>query len=167
MKSVGRNLSSDVLEKIVTFLPTVSLCRFRTVSKKWNRLISHPDFASRHARASSPEEYVLITVRFDCPFNSMGSWEVLDVANKRFFTLSDDFLTKFVQQEGIAHGSQPDFWRTQRAILAADGGLFCVSYSFDHESSCTCDPGMHEALVVCNLVLRTAEQLASALCRMA
>jgi len=151
MESMWRDFPAQILEmNVLTFLPITSLCRFRTVSKKWNRIISHPDFASSHARASSSEDYVLITVQVHRPFDSIGGWEVLDVVNNRFFTLSDDFLTKYVKQEGTVpvHVSYRDWdWRT---ILAADGGLFCLSYSFNHKIS---------VLLVCNPILRTAKQL--------
>lgn len=150
MESIWRDLPAQILEKVLTFLPMASLCRFRTVSKKWNTLMSHPDFASRHARASSPEDYVLITVRVDRPFKSVGGWEVLDVANNRFFTLSDNFLTKYVKQEGIVPMHVPYRDLNRRVILAADGGLFCLSYCFNHEIS---------VLLVCNPVLKTPKQL--------
>jgi len=55
-------LPSDLLEEIAKFLPLASLCRCK-VSKNWNRFISHPDFASRHARASPAEEHVLVSER--------------------------------------------------------------------------------------------------------
>lgn len=54
MESIWNRLPAEILEsKILRFLPIASLCRFKTVSKKWNMLISHPDCALAHARASS------------------------------------------------------------------------------------------------------------------
>lgn len=64
METMWKDLPVDILETVIVFLPLVSVCRFRTVSKIWNRFISHPDFAARHARASPPGEYVLITMRY-------------------------------------------------------------------------------------------------------
>ena len=151
MESMWRDFPAQILErKVLTFLPIASLCRFRTVSKQWNVIISHPDFASSHARASSSEDYVLITVRVDRPFNSIVGWEVLDVVNNRFFTLSDDFLTKYVKQEGIVPVHVPYGDWNRRIILAADEGLFCLSYCFNFEIL---------VLLVCNPVLKTAKQL--------
>ena len=86
METMWRDYPAQILErKVLKFLPIASLCRFKTVSKEWNSIISHPDFASSHARrASSSEDYVLITVRGDRPFNSIVGWEVLDVVNNLY-----------------------------------------------------------------------------------
>jgi len=94
-------LPLDLFEEIAKFLPLASLCQCRMVSKNWNRFISHPDFASRHARASPPEEYVVISKEdIDLEF-STRDWVVLDVGSKRSFILSVGFLAQFVEQEEI------------------------------------------------------------------
>jgi hypothetical protein len=149
MESMWARLPSEVLKRVVTFLPLAPLVRFKAVSRKWNRLISHREFVSRHAQAASPEEYVLVTVRFDAyESNPVRGWEVLDVANRRFFTLSSDFLTEYVKWGGIVPPSKESY--NERALLAADGGLFCVSYSFNEQSS---------VLLVCNPILKTVKRL--------
>ena len=96
----------EVLQTVMMFLPLASLVWFKVVSREWNRLISHREFVSRHAQAATPEEYVLVAVQIDTSESKRGQgWEVLDVANRRFFTLSSDFLTKYVEREGIAPAS--------------------------------------------------------------
>jgi hypothetical protein len=47
-------------------------------------------------------------------------WEVLDVANRRFFTLSSDFLTEYVEREGIAPASHAKY-----AVGCANSILIC------------------------------------------
>lgn len=160
MNPVWGNLPADLLEKIVAFLPIASLCRFRAVSKEWNNRICHRDFASLRTRASSPEEYVLVTPRSDVDCGPVWGWEVLDVTNKRSFTLSNDFVAEFILQEGIASCSDPGSLTTiGREILAADGGLLCLSYSFQHKRKFGCGSLFHQAIFVCNPVLRTVKQL--------
>ena len=92
MESMWRDLPAGLLERVFTFLPIASVCRFRTLSKDWNRFISSPSF--KHAGASK-EDYALITPRWG---RLEGGWVVLDVARKRYFNLSDAFLTKHVQE---------------------------------------------------------------------
>ncbi|KAG0582445.1 hypothetical protein KC19_3G060400 [Ceratodon purpureus] len=152
MESVWRDLPWDILQRVFSFLPIAALCRLRAVSKKCNCLISHPDFALRHAQAIPPEEYVFLTLKFDAyESNPIRGWEVLDVVNKRFFTLSNDFLTEYAKREGIVPASLPPKSFNERAVLAADGGLFCVSYSTNIEQS--------SVLLVCNPVLKAVKQL--------
>ncbi|KAG0623641.1 hypothetical protein M758_3G190400 [Ceratodon purpureus] len=144
MESMWSDLPAGILENVFTFLPISSVCRFRTLSKNWNRFISSPAF--RHAQLSkaSPEEFVLITLRWG---RLDGGWDVLDMAKRRFLTFSDDFLRNHVQQQGLAPlGHQ--FGRNY--LAAAAGGLFCVRYLFDEETS---------GLFVCNPVLKTVKQL--------
>lgn len=151
MESILRSrIPAEILQlKVLPFLPIASLCRLRSVSKNWNTLISQsPEFASSHARASSPEEHVLITVRDDLPFfDNIGGWEVLDVANNKVFTVSHDFLSKYVNQEcGDDHS-----W-IQRKFLAADGGIFFLMDSDTSEI-------FNQMLLVCNPILKTAKML--------
>jgi hypothetical protein len=144
MESRWAELPAEVLQTVMTFLPLASLVRFKAVSREWNRLISDREFVSRHAQAAAPEEYVLVTARFDAYESKRGQgWEVLDVANRRFFTLSSDFLTEYVEREGIAPASRDKY--KKQAVLAADGGLVFVAYSFDEESS---------VVLVCNPILK-------------
>ena len=160
-----KEINSELLQEIATFLPLASLCRFREVSKEWNRFITHPNFASRHARASPPEEHILTSERVVAThFHYFAGWEVLDVASKRSFLLNGDFLSEFVKREGVIAPCPRErscFYRTvHRTILAADGGLWCLSYNIDHVTISTiCDPRTHEALLVCNPVLKTIKQL--------
>jgi len=146
-------IPSDLFEEIATFLPLTSLCRFRAVSKNWNRFISHPGFALRHARASFPEEYVFISEQdVDLEF-STGDWVVLSVASKKFFIFSAHFLAKFVESEDSDVLCPEAFSKPRRLILAADGGLFCLSYYVYRGSKPCCKWGPHECpLLVCNPV---------------
>lgn len=152
MERVRRDLPWDILQKVLSFLPIASLCRFRAVSKKCNSLISLLDFALRHAQTVPPEEYVFLSLKYDAyESNPIRGWEVLDVANKRFFTLSNDFLTEYVKREGIVPASLHPTSFNLRTVLAADGGLLCVAYSFNERDS--------PVLLVCNPVLRAVKQI--------
>ena len=87
MESMWRDLPEELLQKVFTFLSIASLCRFRALSRKWERFIASPAFKQAGA---SKEDYVLITPRWG---RLEGGWVVLDVARKRYFKLSAAFLT--------------------------------------------------------------------------
>lgn len=154
MESLWSRLPAEILEmKILPFLPIASLCRFRSVCKKWMALISRDrDFASAHGRASSPEEHVLLTLRAEEPFVTMEGREVLDVANNKVFTIKDNFLENYVKQ---MCGADVDEWN-RRKILATDGGLFFLMYTeeIDHPLYLP-----EQVLLVCNPILKTAKLL--------
>ncbi|KAJ0753493.1 putative F-box domain-containing protein [Helianthus annuus] len=46
--SARNNLPPEIIEEILPLLPPNSLCRFKSVSKKWNSLISSPHFIKTH-----------------------------------------------------------------------------------------------------------------------
>lgn len=146
--SLWKDLAPELVEMVVPFLPIASICRARAVCKRWNELVGHPDFALRNAQVSSPGEYVLITVRGDAVLVPRG-WDVIDVANKRFFTFNDDFLTEYVESRIGFLGLLKNF--RERITLAADGGLFFIAYSTGLQRG--------SLLFVCNPILRTIRQI--------
>jgi len=148
MNGRWKHLAPELVEMVVPFLPIASICRCRSVCKRWNELIAHPDFALRNAQVSSPEEYVLITVRGDAVLVPRG-WDVTDVANERFFTLNDAFLTEYVERKVGFLRLLINF--RQRITLAADGGLFFVGYSTGLQRG--------SLLFVCNPVLRIVKPI--------
>lgn len=148
-------LPKEILEtKILPALPVVSLCRFRAVCKKWNTLITHPDFATKHALAAPPQECLLITLQVDLPVNSWlpGGWDVLEVANGKVFTVNTDFLASSLQLEDLG-GEPENIWNHQRRVLAADGGLFFLEYQMEAR------PEVKQVLLVCNPALRAVKLL--------
>lgn len=141
MERLWRFLPEEILEtNVLPHLPIASLCRFRAVSKKWQAWISHRDFAARHALATSPEDYVLITEpKYRPGDNGFSGWDVVDVVNNKVFTLADDFLAGM---EGYR----------RRIMLAADGGLFLLEYRNSSE-------GDDEVFLVCNPVVKSVKLL--------
>ncbi|KAG0563596.1 hypothetical protein KC19_8G043900 [Ceratodon purpureus] len=144
MESMWRDLPAEILENVFTFLPISSLCRFRTLSKRWNIYISSPAFRLAQAsRLVSPEEYVVL-VRF-WGHEQRSGWNVLDKAKRKFLFLGDDFLRNHLLQR---HPYQDAY------LEAADGGLFCMrcDWQSDDITGPTC-------LFVCNPVLKTFKEL--------
>jgi hypothetical protein len=135
-----QELPSEILERVLSFLPVPALCRFRAVCKKWNGLVSSPTFAAQ----SRPQRAYAFVMPDTVTDAEMG-WELFDSVDKRYYYLSDGFLLKQVE---TMDRFQSGF---QRSTIAADRGLFCVLWS---------TMGLEEhALFVCNPVTKQFNEL--------
>lgn len=140
LEGLWQELPSEILERVLSFLPVPTLCQFRSVCKKWNELVPSPAFA---AEVQSLRSYVFVMP--DTVTDAEMGWELFDSVDRRSFYLSDGFLLK--QVDGM------DRFRSgfQRSTIAADRGLFCVLWS---------TMGLEEhALFVCNPVRKQACEL--------
>ncbi|KAG0623590.1 hypothetical protein M758_3G185800 [Ceratodon purpureus] len=144
IESMWSNLPIDILERVFTFLPIASVCRFRTVSKSWNRLITSHAFGHAQASNVSPEEYLLIAVQRSWVYRNI--WYVLDVTRRRFLTFNDKFLTNHLQRQGLIPFNQHG-----PSLLATAGGLFCMKCMYYKTYIST--------YFVCNSVLKTIKQI--------
>lgn len=113
-------LPPDVVDRMLSFLSVPVLCRFRTVCKRWNSLISKPEFGAlciHHARHDSPFIVLRHAIRGGesqlGPFGVNHGWSFLDLSAsgsaKRWYT--------------IEHDEQPVFDSFKFGRLAMDGGL--------------------------------------------
>ena len=150
-----KDLPTEILENVFTFLPISSLCRFRTLSKNWNIHIT--SYAFRHAQASRlvpPEQYIVLVVNLifrKSKFLSSGGWDVLDMAKRRFLFFSDNFVRNpLLQRRPLSFGGN-----LRGYLEAAAGGLFCVEYIWSDSS----ENVLHTGLFVCNPVLKTFKEL--------
>lgn len=142
-RELWQYLPSEVLERVLSFLPVPSLCQFRVVCKKWNALVSSPAFAALCAQAHPQRQYAFVMP--DTVTDAEMGWELFDSVSKKSFYLSDAFLLKQVE---TMDRFQSGF---QRSTIAADKGLFCVLWS---------TMGLEEhALFVCNPVSRQSTEL--------
>ncbi|KAG0558867.1 hypothetical protein KC19_10G060300 [Ceratodon purpureus] len=150
MESMWKDLPTEILENVFTFLPISSLCRFRTLSKSWNIHIT--SYAFRHAQASrsvSPEQYVDVCKRSRAYLR--GGWDVLDMAKRRFLFFSDNFVRNpLLQRRPLSFGGN-----LRGYLEGAAGGLFCVEYIW----SDSLENVLHTGLFVCNPVLKTFKEL--------
>ena len=140
MESLWRDLHVEILENIFTFLPISSVCRFKMLSKSWNRYLTSPAFWHAQASRTSPEHLVAYVLG-----SSRGGWDVLDMA-KRMFLFSDDLLRNHrTDQHGRLLG------KGMFQTVAAAGGLYCVQ----NFNLCLYTP----CFFVCNPVLKTFKEL--------
>lgn len=56
-------LPFEILERVLSFLPVLDLCRFRLVSHRWNALINTPAFGALHRRNANQEK-LFIAARY-------------------------------------------------------------------------------------------------------
>ena len=116
----------EILENVLACLPVHVLCQLRLVCKSWNDLITHPGFASLCAQAPRQTPYVLITPKLS-DFNKFRKetrrdWEILDMAERRFYSLSDSFIADHLSR------SEEFKFGWCKSTLAADGGLIYACY---------------------------------------
>ena len=136
MARLLENLPPEILENVLACLPVHVLCRLRLVCKKWNYLISQPEFAPRQA------SYVLFTpkvLQVKAAATEIGmDWEVLDMAENRFYKLSDSFVAKYM----ILTQGHDGIWL--KYTMAAGGGLIYAVYygreGVDREHHIVCNP---------------------------
>lgn len=64
--SIWRNLPSDVLERTLAHLPVLSLLRFKTVCKKFNRVILSKSFLSTHSYLPPRDPWIAVFQSDSC-----------------------------------------------------------------------------------------------------
>ncbi|KAG0626744.1 hypothetical protein M758_2G148400 [Ceratodon purpureus] len=141
MAKLWENLPPELLELVLACLPVQVLCRFRLVCRRWNHLITQPGFASLCAQTPKQAPSILITpklVEFTAQRGRVN-WEILDMAEKRFYTLSDSFIDHYF------HGRE-FYAKCSNYTLASDGGLvYAMYFDFEH----------HLRHIVCNPVSKS------------
>lgn len=56
-------LPSELLERVLPFVPVPELCRFRSVCKGWNSLICTPEFGTQCMESGSDGAYFVVKLR--------------------------------------------------------------------------------------------------------
>lgn len=142
MGRVFNDLPSEIVENVLVRLPVHVLCRFRLVCKAWNHLITSPRFASSCAELPRQASYVLIMPRelhlCRSTQSTSSSSEILDIAEKRFYSFSDSFIAHYLRRTSrdFRH-----FIPCAKYALAADGGLVYEMYSkYETQRHIVCNP---------------------------
>ncbi|KAG0606839.1 hypothetical protein M758_9G172300 [Ceratodon purpureus] len=106
------DLPLEMLEQVLSYLPVSDLCRYRTVCKRWDRLMCDPEFGSLCAQNATKREASFIAMR--CCTCGMGheGWCFLDVNARRWYVVKEDGL-----------GIRCNFPLYQNVRM--DGGLVC------------------------------------------
>lgn len=135
---------SDV-QRVLSFLPVPDLCRYRIVCKRWNLLISTPEFGAMCAKNAARRDASFIMIRYERICKSPVS---SDDDDDRVLYEGDEGTAKFKKylEEKTPAGCCFLDLNTQRwhivedddqkhslklysSIVGMDGGLFC-QYSF-------------------------------------
>ncbi|KAG0613337.1 hypothetical protein M758_6G095500 [Ceratodon purpureus] len=105
-----------MLEQVLSYLHVPDLCRYRTVCKRWDRLMCNPKFGSLCAQNVEKRETSFIAMRY----LTMGNrgWCFLDVKARRWYVFKDD-----------AQGIFRNFYLLH---VRMDGGLVC-QYLWRHK----------------------------------
>ncbi|KAG0586372.1 hypothetical protein KC19_2G085600 [Ceratodon purpureus] len=101
------DLPLEMLEQVLSYLPVPDLCRYRTICKRWDRLMCDPKFGSLCAQNAAKREASLIAMRYSTRDGFHKGWCFLDVNARRWYVVKDD-------GQGIHHNR-----------LRIDGGLVC------------------------------------------
>ncbi|KAG0619061.1 hypothetical protein M758_4G112900 [Ceratodon purpureus] len=131
------DLPLEMLEQVLSYLHVPDLCRYRTVCKRWDRLMCDPKFGSLCAQNAAKREGSLIAMRYSIGGWSHGEWCFLDVNARRWYVFKDD-----------GQGFRRNFYYQN---VRMDGGLVC-QYSFKH------DLGLEE-IIVYNPMLQTHREV--------
>ncbi|KAG0627398.1 hypothetical protein M758_2G197900 [Ceratodon purpureus] len=141
MARVWDDLPPEVVENVLARLPVHALCRSRLVCKKWDHLITDPGFASFYAQTSRRASHVLLMPRELSICRSIKrkrNWEILDIEEKRFYTLSENFIEDYLLRtnKDFAH-----FIPCMKFTLAADAGLvYAMYFKYETRRHIVCNP---------------------------
>ncbi|KAG0605184.1 hypothetical protein M758_9G037900 [Ceratodon purpureus] len=105
------DLPLEMLEQVLSYLPVPDLCRYRTVCKRWDRLMCDPKFGSLCAQNAAKREASLIAMRYSTHETRHGGWCFLDVNARRWYVFKED-----------GQGIRRNF---PRGNVRMDGGLVC------------------------------------------
>ncbi|KAG0609877.1 hypothetical protein M758_7G020500 [Ceratodon purpureus] len=103
------DLPLEILDQVLSYLRVPDLCRYRTVCKRWDRLMCDPKFGSLCAQNAAKREASLIAMRY--LKTGDGGWCFLDVNARLWYVVKDD-------GEGIRRNFYGEY-------VTMDGGLVC------------------------------------------
>lgn len=83
--SIWRNLPSDILERVLTHLPVLSLLRFKTVCKRFNRVILSKPILNTHSHLPSRDPWIAVFQSDSCShfhaYNpSLNAWHQISLS---------------------------------------------------------------------------------------
>ncbi|KAG0590496.1 hypothetical protein KC19_1G104000 [Ceratodon purpureus] len=111
------DLPSEMVDQVLSYLPLPDLCRYRTVCKRWDRLMCDPKFGSLCAQNASKREASLIAMRYMTCNTFFTGWCFLDVNARRWYVFKED--GKQIRSS-FPHGD-----------VRMDGGLVCQYWGPD------------------------------------
>ncbi|KAG0606955.1 hypothetical protein M758_9G182200 [Ceratodon purpureus] len=105
------DLPLEMLEQVLSYLRVPDLCRYRTVCKRWDRLMCDQKFGFVCAQNAAKREASLIAMRYKTWGRRHEGWCFLDVNARRWYVFKED-----------GQGIRRNFCRGN---VTMDGGLVC------------------------------------------
>ncbi|KAG0563387.1 hypothetical protein KC19_8G027000 [Ceratodon purpureus] len=99
-------LPFEIMEQVLSFVPVPDLCRYRTVCKAWNHLISDLRFAAVHAQNASkrPDKMSFIVTWNESWGQFACFWSALDLDAKRWYKLNSGWYGFGLLTTGMGGG---------------------------------------------------------------
>jgi hypothetical protein len=118
-RGLWADLPCELVERVLSFLPVPDLCRWRTVCKEWDALISTPRLRAlclENGSAGWGSGYIVARVLEKAQGQSiyLSGWIVLDLAEERWYRIRHG--------AGELVGAPGDHIN---GFVSADGGLIC------------------------------------------
>lgn len=146
MEGLWSALPPDILERVLSFVPVPSLCRFRAVCQGWRELLRKPSFHDLCDRNGKKDKYLFVS-----RYLASGSitWRHVDPKFKRTLRFLDLDAGRSYSIETL-RGAETE--GTTR-VLAMDDGLVCeLNHTYRDTVSCT-------QLFISNPVTKTRREL--------
>ncbi|KAG0562923.1 hypothetical protein KC19_9G183200 [Ceratodon purpureus] len=106
------DLPLEMLEQVLSYLLVPDLYRYRTVCKRWDRLICDPKFGSLCAQNAAKREASLIVMTYSIRGMGHLGWCFLDVNARQWYVFKDD-------------GQSNPRYFARTFPVRMDGGLVC------------------------------------------
>ncbi|KAG0587164.1 hypothetical protein KC19_2G144800 [Ceratodon purpureus] len=113
------DLPLEMLEQVLSYVPVPDLCRYRIVSKRWDRLMCDPKFGSLCAQNAAKREASLIAMWYRTGRRRHEGWCFLDVNARRWYVFKYD-----------GQGIWENFFYGN---VRMDGGLVCRLFREAHK----------------------------------
>ncbi|KAG0562067.1 hypothetical protein KC19_9G115300 [Ceratodon purpureus] len=84
------DLPLEILEQVLSYLHVPDLCRYRTVCRRWDRLMCDPKFGSLCAQNTAKRDASLFAMRYSICGRRHEGWCFLDVNARRWYVVKDD-----------------------------------------------------------------------------
>ncbi|KAG0569340.1 hypothetical protein M758_6G079200 [Ceratodon purpureus] len=131
-------LPLEIIERVLSFLPVLALCRFRSVCKAWKEILCRPSFHDLRDVNGVKEDYLFLmryvtngtTTKHGIYRLCRGRTTFLDVGAKRWYSIKTD-RESCGNELDVAAVSMNDGLVCELARLPGDVGEVCVLFVVD------------------------------------
>ena len=133
-------LPFELIERVLSFVPVLDLCRLRSVCKRWNELICKATFHDLCEQSRKENAHLFVTRHFD-----YGDWSMIDPKFNGQTSFFDLDSRRWYSLKPLARR-----WERRCHLLSADDGLVC-----DYDGATTW-------LAICDPIARTRTEIPEA-----